>query len=380
MKKENIKKIFVNPVERISPQGRHKQVYAVTTSQGIMPTVSMKKSKELGTTAEFQFPPNPETGKLQTGLDVSINNYMLKDMDVQDVMEQYNLQESWRPIIEKLVKSDTISKQTWFEIKHGVEPDFYTSNLKYSITSLPSDMRKWGDEKTYLQKLKLILYPRPNMLTNETPRQELLMEMVKVLPQIANDKASSNSAYHDWYISEENETELENARKAEIVEKATYHLYKLKHEGGNYRAYQTLVCLTDKRGKSIGYGDLSAEAVSNMLTKHIAEKSDEQMDNISQFTKLIEMQNDIEGAAKFKVLYLVQQALNVNVLASRENRFVWHSKAGDPSVYDLGSNFDKVVAFFLKEYKEYNPDSELTNWYEVLMDEVGAKGVWLEKE
>jgi hypothetical protein len=206
MQKENIKTIFVNPVERISVQGRHKQVYVINSSQGVVPTVSMRKSKEIGTTSTLQFLPNPNTGKLETGLNVLINNYILKGQDPDAILTEYNLSESWREIIPKLVKQDKIKKQTWFEIKHGVEPDFYTDDYSFSMTNLPTDLSEWG-KKTYLQAFKFILYPRPNRISNESPRQELAFELMKVSPNVALNKNAVNSAYHDWYIAEDRDWE-----------------------------------------------------------------------------------------------------------------------------------------------------------------------------
>ena len=202
----------------------------------------MRKSKEIGTTSTLQFLPNPNTGKLETGLNVLINNYILKGQDPDAILTEYNLSESWREIIPKLVKQDKIKKQTWFEIKHGVEPDFYTDDYSFSMTNLPTDLSEWG-KKTYLQAFKFILYPRPNRISNESPRQELAFELMKVSPNVALNKNAVNSAYHDWYISEENEAELEKSRKTEIIENATYELVKLKREAGKYKSYQVAILL-----------------------------------------------------------------------------------------------------------------------------------------
>lgn len=372
---ESIKTLWVNPVERISLQGRHKQVYTINTGSGIMPTVSMHKSKELNTTAEYAFPVNYQTNKLQTGLNVMIDN-PLYGMSPEEVFDQYEIGPKWQNLIPDIVKSNNIKKQTWLEIKHSVDPDYYTDRIGYTMSNMPSDMKEWGKDKTYLQSLKLILYPRPNSFSSETPRQELLMHMIEVLPYIAKTKNEANSAFHDWYISEENEAEIEKAKKADIIEKATYNLYRLKHEAGPYRTYQVAILLRDANAREIVKGELKTENVNNILNSFILTSGVHQMDNINKFMKLVEMQDSIDSVEKFEIMYLFQQALNVNIVGERDNVFVWHNKAGHPNVYELGSNFDKIVNFFLKEYREFNPDSELTNWYNELKKDVVARGVW----
>lgn len=370
------KKIFVNPVERISYQGRHKQVYTINTGQGVVPTVSMKKSKEDNTTSQYQFPINPHTNKLETGLNKLVQN-PFEGLSPEDLLTTYRLpkQEVWLPILKSIVTKPEIKKQTLFEIRHGVEPDYYTDEIGYSMTSMPSNMDEWG-KKTFLQGLTLTLYPRPNPLDNSTPRQELLMEMVYVLPHIANNKAESNSAYHDWYISEEHEAEIEKAKKQEIIEEAMYYLHKLKKEYGQFRTYQTAIVLRDQNSRPLVKGKVSHEAVGNALSFFLNDNK-HQMDNINSFMKLIKLFETREGLERLDIQYLIQQAINTHVFGRRDGQYLWHSKAGTPDVYKLGSSFNEVVNFFLKEYKEFNPKSDVTNWYKDLIQEVEAKGIEL---
>lgn len=374
--KSNVKRIWVNPVERLSFQGRHKQVYTINTGTSIIPTVSMNKTREDNTSCQYNFPPNPNTGKLETGLNKLVENPFL-GFDPDDILVTYKLSSIWKDIIPSLVTKDSIKKQTLFEIKHGVEPDLYTDEIRYSMVNMPSNMDEWG-KKTFLQSLNLILYPRPNLLENTTPRQELLMEMVHVLPTIANNKMQVNSAYHDWYISEEHEEEMEKAKKQEIVEKAMYHLYKLKNEYGRFRAYQVAIVLLDSESRPILKGKVNADAVNNTLSDFISNRNQNQMSNINAFMKAINLTETREGIERLDINYLVQQAINTNVIAHRDNEYVWHSKAGTPDVYKLGSSYDGLINFFFKEYKQYNPEGDITNWYKDLLDEVKSKGIEFE--
>lgn len=375
--KTSQRKIFVNPIDRISYQGRHKQVYTINTGQGVIPTVSMRKTKEDNTTAQYQFPINPNTNKLETGLNKLVQN-PFESLSVADIVNTYKLpkQDQWIKILETIVKEPTIKKQTLYEIRHGVDPNFYTDEINYTMTNMPANMDEWG-KKTYLQGLNLTLYPRPNPLSNDTPRQELLMEMVYILPHISNSKAEANSAYHDWYISEEHEAEVEKAKKQEVIEEAMYYLHKLKKEYGTFRTYQTAIVLRDNYSKPIIKGKVSHEAVANALSHYLSPNQKKQMENIDRFMKIINLFQTREGLERLDIHYLIQQALNTNIFSKRDGVYIWHSKAGTPDVYELGTSFDQLINFFMKEYKEYNSDSDLSNWYKDLVDEVEAKGIEL---
>lgn len=374
--KSNLKKVWVNPVERISYQGRHKQVYTVSTSQGIIPTVSMRKTREDTTAAYYQFPYNPNTQKLETGLNTLVQN-PFEGMSAQDILVSYKLSTSWQPLIENLTQKSEIKKQTLFEIRHGVEPDLYTDTVSYTMTQMPSDLSQWG-KKSFLQSLNLTLYPRPNPFDNSTPRQELLMEMVTVLPQIAKTKNEVNSAYHDWYVSEEKEAEAEMAKKQEKIEEAMYYLHKLKKEYGQFITYQMAIILRDAQSQHILKGKVSHEGVCNALSEYVSPKNKYQIKNIENFMKGMKLLETKEGRELLDIEYLVNQALNTNIINKRDNRYIWHSKAGTPDVYDLGSSFREIVNFFYKEYTEFAPDTEFTNWYRDLREEVKAKNIQLD--
>jgi hypothetical protein len=377
MDKKSLKIIYVSPLERISYQGRHKQSYTIKTDQGIVPLTTMGKAKEFGTTSTYEFPHNPETNSLVTGLDRNVDNPFHK-MSAQEVMSMYALTNDWLDILNRVTESKHIKEQTLFEIRHGVAPDFYTSKRTFNMFNPPRNINNIP-EKTYLESLKLTLYPRPNRFSNETPRQELLMKMIYQLPSvIAPNKQVANSAIHDWYISQENEAEMEAAKKNEIIESAVYNLYKLKQEYGQYRAYQVAVVLRDRNGQSLVKGRVSPETVNNKLSRFVQSKDSDQLENISKFLQIMEKFDSIEGREKLEIEYLVQQAVNNNIIGIRDNQFIWYSKAGDPNVYQLGSDFDKVVNFFYKEFKVYNPEAEISNFYFDLEEEVKAKNVWFE--
>lgn len=376
--KNTTKQIWVNPGERISFQGRHKQVYEILTKNGLVPTVSKRKAKESGTAAEYQFPHNERTNRLHTTLDKMITNPFYK-LTPEEVKEKYPISESWNRALDKICSQSQIKKQTFLEIKHGVEPDYYTSELKYSITALPSKIELLN-EKNYLSTLKLILYPRPNSFDDSSPRQELLMCMVEALAEadiIAPSYDKYNSSIHDWYIAQENEMEERIAKNKEIIEDATYNLVKLKREYGDYRTYQMSIMLTDDSGYPIIKGKPEMVTVNNTLSSYITDSNSSQLKNIEKFNTLMHMINNNEYE-RYDVQYLVQQALNHNIIGHRDNTYIWHSKAANQDVYNLGTSFEKLVNFFYNEYITYNEESDISNWYKDLFHELQDQNVWID--
>lgn len=381
--KKVTKTLWVNPLPRKSVQGRDQRRYTMNlglitgTEGGLVETSRLNKNKEFGVSEKFNFPVDPLRQRLVTGLDVAITN-PFKGLEVQDIMTDFNLIEEWRVILEKLVNKENINKQTYLEIKHSVKPNYYTSELKWFMGNMPSDMSLYDKERSFLQDLMLILYDRPNVFDDATPRQELLMEMIQVLPTVAKNKAIANTALHSWFISEENEEEAETARKSEIIEKAVYNLYKLKNEYGAFKTYQVASTLFDHYGQPLVKGTVTSEAVATKLSNFLTGKTNQQMENVHKFINLVEEMTTKEGAKRFKIKYLVQQSINANVIVYRDNEYIWHSKAGTPDVYKLGSSYDKLINFFLKEYTTYNKKSDVSNWYKDLFDEVSAKGIQLD--
>ncbi len=378
MKNTKTKSIWVNPIERISFQGRHKQVYEIRTENGLVPTVSKRKAKESGTTSEYSFPYNSHTGKLYTTLDKMITNPFYQ-LEVEEVKTKYPISGTWDKLLPTIVKQSEIKKQTYLEIKHGVDPDYYNSNVSYVITSLPQDLRT-ASKKPFLSTLKLILYPRPNEFNDSTPRQELLMCLVEALKDtniIASNSQVANSSIHDWYVPKENEEQEKKAKRREVIEDATYKMVKLKREYGDYRTYQMGIILTDKQGASIMKGKPTKEAINNILSDFIADSNSNQMFNIETFNSNIRLLEDNQHDY-FDVKYLLRQALNTRVIGHRDNKYIWYSKAGSADVHDLGSSFDKMLNFFYSEYEIYSPKSDTSNWYADLLEEVKSKNIWIE--
>lgn len=380
--------LYVNPVERESVQGRHRQVYTVISPNGeVVPTKGMKKTREDNTGFVVQFALNPHTGRLQTGLDELIDN-PFKDREVSTLESQYSLHSSWRPILENLVTQDKITEQRYLEILAGVMPDYYTSEAKYTIFNWTGNLKD-KPQTTFLQDFYITLYPRPNKFTSDTPRGRLALKLIKNRKdKIAWTRAESNSAIHEWFISEENEAERTLAKKRDVIKKANYELYKLQNESSKYINYQFAVLLKDKEGRSKIKGNVDHSTVTRVLDVHVGDEGIDQLKRIDEFNNLINMRTTTEGIKKFNILYLIQQAINTNIISLREGYYVWHSKSNVPNMYKH-TDINKLANLLLVELSNYSPagkrkkgaqenEPEVSNWYKDLLDEVKSKGIWLE--
>lgn len=381
MKKTNekgYKIVYVNPLARISHQGRHKQVYTIRTESGeLIPTKGMNKSMESGVSKQYAFPYDHRTNSLKTGLDVMIDNTNLfYEREANDVIGQYGLTNEWYEIVERIVKQPKIKKQTYFEIISGVSPDFYTSKIACGTIFQGVSHFDAKCKPNFLERFKLVLYPKPNRFTTETPRGRLSIELIKILKSsIANDKVSANSALHEWYISEENEAEKDRVQKQEVINDAVYNLVKLQKEFSEYRNYQTAILLKRFDGNPLLKGEVSLRTVKDLMNKYINDNDTYQMDNIEKFNTLMDLVNKPDGIARFDTMYLIQQASNCNVITVRDGFYIWHSKAGTPNVYKF-TDHNKLVDFMLKEYEIFDPEqAEITNWYGELAEEVKTKGI-----
>lgn len=376
--------LYVNPVPRQSAQGRHLQQYlTLNPSTGeIRPSDrgQMQKVAEDSVTHSYSFPINPTTSRLETGLDVLIVN-PFKGFTGADIMSEYTLSPEWLTVIDSLVEQDKIKKQTYFEILAGVEPDLYTSKITGgTVFSKGWSSADWKDsqERSYLQTFKVILYPRPNRFTSETPRGRLALELVKIHNKIANSKDIYNPNLHNFFVSEENESQRRENDKRKLVTEAHYYSYKLQSQETPFRRYQVAITLKDAANHSIVKGDVSDERVVNAIDKFIEDSNPKQYENIEKFLEISKGMETVKGIERFKVQYLIQQAFNSNVLSANDGYILWHSKADKANVSKF-TDETKLLTFLLKEFKKYNPkEKEGTNWYKELYDEVKAKGIKLD--
>lgn len=381
MKSQSIRTVHVLPVDRLSPQGRHNQVYSVIdANQELVSTKAMKKTKEEGVIEVIDFPKSLSKNKLLTGLDELINN-PFKGLNPNEVIETYGLNSSrWFNTMEKIVSIDKIKKQTYYEIIDGVDEDYYNSKCTFDMMNPRTYLNK-DKEKTFLEGFNIILYPRPNSFSSDTPRGrlsiQLLLEQSKLgSSKIAPSKFDVNPSTHNWYLVFDNEEEIEVEAKRDLLKKAMHYLYVLEEEYQPLDLYKMATVLTTSTGESLVKGHVSNSAVKKQLDSYINSTESTQEENLNKFISNYEEMSDLATAERFNMKYLVQQAINNGIIIVRETKFLWPSQKSKPNIYDLGHDYDKVVNFFAQEYVNYNPDDEeTTNYYNELRNELLNKEV-----
>lgn len=368
--------IYVNPVPKVSAQGRDKQTFTIIdpVTGELRVTKSMNKTREFGVGVRYMFQYDYNRGRLVTGLDEFVPNPYYK-MEVHDVVDKLGLSTEWRTYLEKIVNQQDIKKQTVMEINFNLSPDYLTP--EFSTGSLFNNYRakENGKEPNFLEKFEIILYDNPNRFSDDTLRGALAIQLINNHNKIAKNKNEINSARHEFYISEENEAQVEKARKQEVINDAIYQLVKLQKEGGDFRNYQVGVLLQSS-GKSLIEGSATTERVKNTLNDFINVPDKHQMSNIEQFSKIIKMLESKEGRERFAIMYLVQQAVNTNVIGIKDGYYIWYSKSGTPNVYKH-SDYNKLVSLLITEFKT-SSDKTVTNWYNDLYQEVLEKGIRFE--
>lgn len=371
--------LYVNPVPRISAQGRHKQVFTLIGKTGeLIPTAGMQKNKEFGVPSEYSFPYNHLTNKLHTGLDKMIPN-PFHGLTPEDVIESYGLSQDWLQHLNSIVKQDNIKLQTKYEILDSVPYNHYTNDIAGGMTIFNTPSIKTANiaAPNFLQTFKIVLYDKPNRFTDETARGRLAIALIKIHPKIAKSKNLANSSVHEWYVSEENEAQIEKLRKQDIIDDATHAWVELKRNSTPYKIYQLGCLLTWNDNRPVIKGTVNDETVRNFISGYLNDTSTYQMDNIDKFSKLYKLLT--EDTDRFNIMYLIQQAINTNIITIRDGFYIWNSKAGTPNMYKH-SDYNKLVSLIQQEFNNFNPDdTTINNWFRDLSEEVLSRGIWYEK-
>lgn len=369
--------LFVSPVPRTASQGRDRQVFTVIDpkTKQLTTTRSMNKTREVGTSVTLKFPLDTYSGRYITGLDELVAN-PIYSLDAETVFSTYNLSPKWQDIIPKLVRQAQISRQTYFEILDNVDPDYYTTLAKSGTMLSFQPSQLLNRESTFIERFSVELFDRPNRFVDDTPRQRMAIQLIKVHNRIAKSKMEANPVEHLFYISEENEAEMEKMRKQDIIDEAKFEKIKLQKEASDFVNYKVASLLTTYQDRPIVKGATSKDGVKQAINNFLNDKS-HQMENIQKFNDVVTLLKSAEGKQRFEVKYLIQQGLNHKVLENRDGYLVWISRSADKNIYKW-TDYEKFVSFIVSEMIIFDPEGELTNWYNELFQEVKSKNAWLE--
>lgn len=370
--------LFVSPVQRIASQGRDRQVFTIIDpkTKQLTTTRAMNKTREVGTSVTLKFPLDTYSGRYITGLDELIPNPIYQ-LDPEAVFSTYNLSPKWQDIIAKTVKQEQISRQLYFEILDNVDPDYYTTQAKSTMLNFqPSQLL--SREITFIERFSVEFFDRPNRFVDDTSRQRMAIQLIKVHNRIAKSKMEANPVEHLFYISEENEAEMEKMRKQDIIDIANYEKIKLQMEASEFMNYKVASLLTTHQDRPIVKGVTPRDGVKQALNNFLNDKT-YQLENIEKFNNVVNLLKSPEGKQRFEVKYLVQQGLNTKVLDNRDGYLVWNSRSAEKNIYKW-TDYDKFISFIVSEMLVFDPTVEkpTTNWYNELYLEVKLKNVWIE--
>lgn len=371
--------LFVSPVPRIASQGRDRQVFTVIDpkTKQLSTTKSMNKTREVGTSVTLKFPLDTYNNRYITGLDEMIPNPIYQ-LDVADVNSSYSLSPKWQDLLPKIVKQQQISRQVWFEILDNVDPDYYNTSAKNGTMLSFQPSQLLNREPSFIERFSVEFFDRPNRFVDDTPRQRMAIQLIKVHNRIAKSKAEANPVEHLYYISEENEAEMEKMRKQDIIDDANYEKIKLQKEASEFMNYKVASLLATNQDRPIVKGVVPRDGVKQALNNFLNDKV-HQMEYVEKFNKVINLLKSPEGKQRFEVMYLVQQGFNTKVLDNRDGYLIWNSRSSEKNIYKW-TDYDKFISFVVSEMLVFDPELEnpTTNWYNELYQEVKSKNVWLE--
>lgn len=364
--------MFITPVPRTSVQGRSE--YSFVRQDGTQVPAGRTFAKTA--TKRYSFPSTIDGTALNTGLNRMVSNpwYNRNEDDINEGLPEYfHVGADWMSQIKRITKSEKITKQLELEIRFNLDEGHLT-NKKLLRPEFKSRSREMNDPFNFLETFKIILYDRPNRFDDTTLRGALAQELAKVSGKIAKTKSKANPSRHHFYISEENEAAIERTARQDIVNDAVTDLTLLRRNHSPFVSYQVAVILKKVKGT------VAPVVVKDELNNFVATKNNSQLDNIKEFNKLNSLINEgAEGISKMWIMYLIQQALNTNIMSLKAGEYIWHSKKGIDNLYNLGSNVNSVHKLFLSEFNKYQGTDDVDNWYNELLKELKTKGVKLEE-
>lgn len=355
--------LFVSPVMRTSPQGREKQTYAYFGANGQLEFGPQKRQSRSETTVtRLMFTGDFQKQQYNTGLDEMVDNPYYGSLDTT--------------IAETYKTSKTIKLQTLYELQEGFEIGTLHNRIVSSMFNTRlSKVDK--DDVSYIGGFHVDLYARANRFDDTTIRGKLAIQLLKNHPRVALNKEAANPATHHFYISEENEAIVEVRRKQDTIEQIMFEKVKLQNEASNFKTYQVASLCLYKDNRPAVIGDANHELVKAQLSAYLDSSSKFFNENSRKFLELIAMIKDKKQSERFYVRYLLQQAINSNILDLRDGYIFWHSKANTPN---MGKHTDilKLENLILSEMLIYNPQSDASNHYKDLLEECIKKGVRIE--
>jgi len=337
------------PVRTFNPQT--KQMEDVGSTSG--------KRKPNGVHETLRFNPDRQQGKFITGLEDNISNPLYK-LESVEVRGTYGLSDKWTDdMLEKIVASERISKQQYYEILDGVVPGYYTPTMAHSLKNSPipirTDMK--ATDQTFIEKFEIILYEGSNIFTTDTSRGRLAVQLLTNSTLVAPSQRDINKDIHHWYIAEEHEEEKTRVQIDDLENTAIVALTELLTKQPTQRAYQVGVSM------GIFSGHLNEYAIKDQLNRYIKAKlpqhqREEKIKRLRRFMDLYDMITT--NFPLFISTYMTNQAMKVGVLYMEGGKVYWKSKQATPEFHAWRSKNSLTLAL-VDVMGQYDPDREIND-------------------
>lgn len=326
-------KVYVRPVPRNSVQGRH----LLTNNAG--KKLGYTKAKGAATTLTIL--PNPNTGKLNLPFGQRMENpYFANTEDEIDPI----LTNEW--VQNGVWKRNQISKQEYFEIKHGRSPGFYAFDNLGERKSFGRGSKS-GDEQTYLQRLRRKFIDGRNELNLSIPEDEIWYEYIMHGSSIfARSKAEIIDKPHaKFYISHIDEDQTEKAMKNERLLEAQSKLYSLFTN----HPQETWTWIASKL--RLIKGDTPAAQVKNVLTEYVNEEHERDFKRQLEAIEAINMLDTPDGKERLQNIHFLRLLVNKKVVNDRLDRYTWNSQKGSNREI-IGKSENEALEFLM------NPEND----------------------
>lgn len=351
-------KMFVMPVPKVSPQGRHNYSFVKPDGTKIPAGRTFARRAE----KRYCFPLSSDGMKIDTGLDVLVDNPFAENAEFSN---KY-IKDQWIDKKEMLVTKEQITLQTYLEVIHNRPPGTYTSEKKVR-KALDSD----AVENNFFENFSVAFEDGTNVLTSETIEGQLAMLLVKRNPSFAASKSVCNPSLHDFYIGEEHEAVIEKTNRRKNQARAIARLQTIKDHFDEFTLYQIAIVLRLVKGR------VNHNIVEKLLDDYLWEQTKDLEQKLSKFERLVKDIEKSENKQRLYLWYIFQQAINERVIGIVNGNYLWHSKKHIQNLYNLGTKQDAILNQFYTEMLAYNPDIEAENFYGDLLVELENKGVKL---
>lgn len=345
------KTYICKPIPTASKRGLDSQrFYKKDLATGVKTNIELPRTKQLDANgnpgSETIYPiKNRKNGLYDFGLSEMIPN-PYKGENVTDIIRQYRLNKNdWKEPLEEIVKEDLITKQTWAEIRFGLEPDELTEKPS------PRATKENPYPHTRLMRTKVVLYDEPNPFCEDNLNGFLAIQLLKNDNghRVAPDVKSINTALHGWVLVEQAKEHRQSMNLRQEKNKALGRMASLFDDypvtaqlEENVPFFVSSVILDSKKAPLIT-GKPTPVKVSEKMDDFLNTSSSLEY-NIKEFNKVVDLfekQPDL-----FYSQYIAQQMRNVKMIQNVNAQ--WHYRR--PNGENLNwESFEQVSTYIYSE-------------------------------